>query len=81
MTVYALPKPIRNELLPQTVLEDTSTDGWTCFDEFGPHPEHSTCQRVFDLMSNPGYPDEIDYSAWYGGEQGFNDGLRWSDFV
>lgn len=26
-------------------------------------------------------PDMTDYSDWYGGEQGYNDGLRWSDFI
>jgi hypothetical protein len=26
-------------------------------------------------------PDERDYSGWYGGERGYQDGLRWSDFI
>jgi hypothetical protein len=48
--------------------------------EFGPHLDHSDCDRILADMS-PDFPDQIDYSDWYGGEQGYQDGLRWSDFV
>lgn len=51
-----------------------------CLNEFGPHSDHSDCERILADMNAP-YPDEIDYSGWYGGERGYNDGLRWSDFV
>ena len=51
-----------------------------CVSEFGEHDEHSDCARILCDMSAP-MPDERDYSGWYGGEQGYNDGLRWSDFV
>lgn len=32
-------------------------------------------------MCNPTQLDDTDYSAWYGGERGYQDGLRWSDFI
>jgi len=51
-----------------------------CEFEFGPHSDHSDCARLLDDMS-PEVPDEMDYSGWYGGEQGYRDGLRWSDFI
>ncbi len=51
-----------------------------CEFEFGPHDEHSDCEWTLDAMNAP-YPDERDYSGWYGGERGYQDGLRWSDFV
>ena len=30
-----------------------------CTEEFGPHEDHSDCQRMLDLMNAP-YPDETD---------------------
>jgi hypothetical protein len=33
-----------------------------------------------DMCCPPQF-DDRDYSAWYGGERGYNDGLRWSDFI
>lgn len=51
-----------------------------CVFEFGEHDDHSDCDRILADMS-PEVPDETDYSGWYGGERGYNDGLRWSDFI
>lgn len=51
-----------------------------CEYEFGPHTDHDDCQRMLDTMNGDDY-DETDYSDWYGGERGYNDGLRWSDFI
>jgi len=50
-----------------------------CEYEFGYHEDHSDCARMLADMS-PEF-DDTDYSDWYGGERGYNDGLRWSDFV
>jgi len=56
-----------------------------CVREFGEHDEctgDGDCPALETLwMMNAPYPDETDYSGWYGGEQGYQDGLRWSDFV
>lgn len=55
---------------------------WDCMIEFGLNHEHDPveCERIMADM-NTSYPDETDYSDWYGGEQGYNVGLRWSDFI
>ena len=57
---------------------------WDCMIEFGLDHEHDAteCERTMAMMSDPlGDYDDRDYSGWYGGERGYNDGLRWSDFV
>ena len=54
-----------------------------CEYEFGPHEDHSDCERMLDDM-DADYADDYDdtdYSGWYGGERGYQDGLHWSDFV
>lgn len=51
-----------------------------CIPEFGDHDDHKDCVWMLEAM-NGDMPSDIDYSGWYGGEQGYNDGLRWSDFV
>lgn len=33
-----------------------------------------------DMCCPPTF-DDTDYSGWYGGERGYQDGLRWSDFI
>lgn len=72
MSTYHLPRDVQADLMPDNMPE--------CMDEFGPHLDHKDCDWMLAQMSAP-YPDEIDYSDWYGGERGYNDGLRWSDFV
>lgn len=52
-----------------------------CEFEFGPHDDHSDCEITLAHMSGDAYYDDTDYSDWYGGEQGYRDGLRWSDFI
>lgn len=52
-----------------------------CEFEFGPHDDHSDCDRMVDLMTTYDDYDDTDYSGWYGGERGYQDGLRWSDFI
>lgn len=52
-----------------------------CEFEFGPHEDHSDCDRMLATMSGDDFYDDTDYSDWYGGERGYNDGLRWSDFI
>jgi len=51
-----------------------------CEFEFGPHDDHSRCDQMLDTMSGTDY-DDRDYSDWYGGEAGMENGLRWSDFI
>lgn len=55
---------------------------WDCMIEFGMDHDHDAveCERIMADMNAPA-PDEMDYSGWYGGERGYNDGLRWSDFI
>lgn len=55
---------------------------WDCMIEFGMDHDHDPekCERIMADM-NPEPYDDTDYSGWYGGERGYNDGLRWSDFV
>lgn len=55
---------------------------WDCMIEFGMDHDHDAveCEQHMALMNEP-IPDMTDYSGWYGCEQGYNDGLRWSDFV
>ena len=63
----------------ERVLFDAGTIS-RCEFEFGPHDDHDDCERMLYEMNAP-MPDETDYSGWYGGEQGYNNGLRWSDFI
>lgn len=70
MTVRALPLEQQADL---GLFQD-------CLSEFGPHDDHTECEWILAGMS-PTYPDETDYSDWYGGERGYQDGLRWTDFV
>jgi len=55
---------------------------WDCLNEFGEH-EHDPeeCERIIAGMDSDEYYDDRDYSGWYGEERGYQDGLRWSDFV
>lgn len=55
---------------------------WDCMIEFGMDHDHDPveCERIMADMNHE-IPDDRDYSGWYGGERGYNDGLRWSDFV
>lgn len=60
-----------------------------CIREFGPHAhtvDHPVerCEQDMYYMeygASDAYEASIDYSDWYGGEQGYRDGLRWSDFI
>jgi hypothetical protein len=70
MTIRALPAEMQIEL---GLFQE-------CLSEFGPHEDHEECNWLIAQMNAP-YPDYPDYSDWYGGEQGYRDGLRWSDFV
>jgi hypothetical protein len=74
MSIYHLPRDVAYDLLGDMAEHSE------CMAEFGPHLDHSDCDRILADMS-PDFPDQIDYSDWYGGEQGYQDGLRWSDFV
>ena len=74
MSTHHLPRDVAYDLLGDLAPQSE------CMEEFGPHLDHSSCDWMLHQMSAP-YPDETDYSAWYGGEQGYNDGLRWSDFI
>lgn len=52
-----------------------------CTAEFGEHEHSDECAITLGLMDSASDYDDTDYSDWYGGERGYNDGLRWSDFV